>query len=186
MDASFIKEALRRRHPPEAWVFLTEVRTRTGFAHGLWEEIASERYIDAFALNLWRSQGYERVGYEIKVTWGDLKHELAHPEKRAQAYLVTHRFYFAVPQALAEKDRTLQKDVFERANRVRRGTIWEKLGGAGLVVVREDGSSRIEWEAAKREAWPMPDTLIASLLRNLRGDVAKGLQTPVAHDEEVA
>jgi len=142
--------------------------------------------MDAFAINLWRSKHYERIGYEVKVDWSDLLHKLEQPQKRAQAYLVTHRFYFAVPEALADRDRVIKKDYFERAGRQRRGTVWEQLGGAGLIVVSESGTSRIEWEAAQREAWPLPDTLIVSLLRNLRRDVEQGIQTPESYTEEVA
>jgi hypothetical protein len=44
-------------------------------------ETPSGRYADAVALNLWRSRGYELIGFECKSVRGDWLREKANPEK---------------------------------------------------------------------------------------------------------
>lgn len=148
VDAALIKQALARRHLSDpsrqgrAWVYLTELRTRTGYG--------SERYIDAFALALWRSAAYERVAYEIKVSRSDWLAELKQPRKRDQAHWLSHRAYFVFAPG-----------VFRWADIVD----LVALDGWGVLEVQSDGTVREMYGATKREAWPMPETFIAALLR---------------------
>lgn len=154
MVALDIFRALAPRHPTPDWVFLPEVRTRTGVDGNIRfnNSLDAIRSIDAFAMHMWKSKGYRRVAYEIKVSRSDWLAELKQPQKRVPAYLLSHEFWFAVAPG-----------VWRPSDGIR------ELDGAGVLEVGADGSIEVLWRAAYREAWPLPESFIASLLRRAAG-----------------
>lgn len=155
MKANFIAKALRSRHNTSDWVFATEVKTATGTVQAYSRGgVCSERFIDAFALNLWPSKKFWRVAYEIKVDRGDFIRELEDPTKRAQALLLSNEFYFA-----------LAPGIFGHAD-LSKYDIWDE----GILEIQEDGSIKTIQKARKRAAYPMPDWFTASLLRCVRDE----------------
>lgn len=88
MTASDVKDALRRRHPGD----------NNGVMVGQWTCIEEYRNVDLLALNAWRQA--DVVGYEVKVSRGDMRGELLRPGKRAKGVAMTTEFYFAVPAGM--------------------------------------------------------------------------------------
>lgn len=86
LTASDVKDALRRHHPSD---------DNRGGMVGQWTCIEEWRNIDLLALNAWRKA--DVIGYEVKVSRSDMRHELLRPDKRAAAVAMTTEFYFAVP-----------------------------------------------------------------------------------------
>ncbi len=65
---------------------------------GPWTVIEEWRGIDVVAFSAWHSaQRYARVGYEVKVSRGDMRSELLNPGKRQRNVEWCNEFYFAVP-----------------------------------------------------------------------------------------
>lgn len=65
---------------------------------GQWTCIEEWGGIDFLALNAWRKA--DVIGYEVKVSRGDLRRELLKPHKRTRAREMTTRFFLAVPEGL--------------------------------------------------------------------------------------
>jgi len=150
MTQGEIAEIIRQRHLPPKWVFLENVRTRTGYSTTYGEDLDSQRYIDCFAMCLWKSGNYQRIAYEIKSTRTDWLSELENPIKRAQAFLLSHQFWFVLAPGVIEKP----------------GSWWKKLGGAGIMEVTSGLTLYVHSPATKRQPFPMPETFVASLLRS--------------------
>lgn len=146
-------EYLETLHPPPGWVFLTEVRSRAGLA---WE-----RYIDAFAMNLWPSMKHVRIAYEVKASRNDWLRELRLPTnlvglrqiqwkpKCEHAVALSNRFYFVLAEGVwRPQDRAMLPK------------------GTGVKVVCADGTrSRNLVRAPTRQLGPIPDGFVAMLLR---------------------
>lgn len=90
--AADIKDALRRRHPGET----------NGSMTGQWTCIEEWLGIDLLALNSWADA--DVIGYEVKVSRGDLRRELLNPTKRAPAIERTTEFYFAMPANMLSQE----------------------------------------------------------------------------------
>lgn len=96
MNAREVKDALRRRHPATSehmvgpWTVLEEVFEIDVLAIGA----------NANPVNAARKVRYPRVGYEVKVSRGDMRSELLKPSKRRNARRLCSEFYFAVPRGL--------------------------------------------------------------------------------------
>lgn len=88
MTAEEVKTILRRHHPGEY----------AGGMVGQWTCIEEWLGIDVLALNAWSKA--DVIGYEVKVSRGDLRRELLKPHKRRRALEVTTRFFLAVPEGL--------------------------------------------------------------------------------------
>lgn len=73
MTAEDIRKLLRKLYPAPAFSVLEEVGDSTGFS--------TRRHIDAIVMGLWPSRGLDLSGFEIKVSLGDWRKELANPEK---------------------------------------------------------------------------------------------------------
>jgi hypothetical protein len=155
MDSLFIEHSLKTLHPADAWVFVTNLPTSTGGISTSWDGLTG-RIIDAFAIALWPSKGFERVAYEIKISRSDWLRELGNPLKRQEAMLLSNLFYFAVVPGVAS-----EKEFNDR-----------QLWGCGLLEIQEDGSVKKVIRAPRRKAYPMPDWFICSFIRNAR-DQAK-------------
>lgn len=159
MKEEAIFTALASRHPAPEWVYLPQVRTRTGYSRTFGSDLDSERYLDAFAMNCYHGKGYQRVGYEIKVSRSDWLRELEDPRKRAQGYFLCHQFWFALARGVYRAD-----DEYSLEREKRRYT--NPLDGCGVIEVGEDGALKIMRRAVSHDAWPMPDTFVASLMRS--------------------
>lgn len=86
------------------WVFFTEFRLGTGYKTGRrGQACSSEQRIDAFAMCLYPSKGFERHAFEVKVSRGDFNRELRDPLKRLPAYRLCNRFYFVTPPGLVKR-----------------------------------------------------------------------------------
>jgi len=157
---SDIFAALASRHPAPEWAYLPQVRTRTGYSRTFGSDLDSERYLDAFAMNCYRGKGYRRVGYEIKVSRSDWLRELEDPRKRAQGYFLCHEFWFALAPGVYKPD---DEWSLQTPRRLR---LENPLDGCGVIEVAEDGALKIVRKAVSHDAWPMPDTFVASLMRS--------------------
>lgn len=162
MKVSFIIIALRKRHPPNAWAFATELPTTTGHGHRLDHKDGpgGTRRIDAFSMALWPSKKYRRVAYEIKISRADWLSELHHPEKRAQSYYLSHIFWFALAPGIFKKS-DLQRDNDNEVDK-------DLLLNCGIMEIQDDGSIRILRKPRERVAWPLPEAFVASFLRRVR------------------
>lgn len=148
-----IKLLLAKRHPPDRWIYATEVLTTTGYADpARYEPFLCLRKIDAFAMALWPSLHFESVAYEIKTNRQDWLNELKNPLKRAQAYLLSNKFYFVLADGIYQ-----------------RGDTPADASRCGILKVTKGGDQIREVRAAYRHAaWPMPEWFVASLLRRVR------------------
>lgn len=152
-----IKKLIKRRYTNinwagknNEWVVLSEVRTNTGFRSKFSVgKVFTEKHIDMVAFNCWPSKGYLRVAFEIKISRNDFLMELKHPEKRWLAMMYFNQFYFVVVKGVVAKDK-----------------LGELPKGCGLIEVSDKLTLRTVWEAPIREASPLPDSFIVSLLRN--------------------
>ena len=143
---------------PPYWVWLTEVRTKTGWSTTFGDDLDSERYIDGFAFALVKSKNFQRIAYEFKVSRSDWLAELKNPVKKAPAYFLSHQFWYVVLPGVVDYPQDLQ--VEHKSNRRKAG-----LDGCGIIVVQPDDSLDILIHATKRHPFPMPETFVASLLR---------------------
>jgi len=158
MTADFIVRVLEAKYHWQAdrWIFVTELSTMTGVVQtsNRWDPLGALRRIDAFAMALWPSLGYQRVAYEIKLTRSDWLKELEAPIKKAQAYLLSDQFVFALAEGVFHKEDYAKS---------------RSILNCGIYEIFADG--KIEKHNIPRRsepAWPMPETFIASLLRRAR------------------
>ena len=165
ITASDIRKLIRdnysrvKSYDAPEWVILSEIRTNTGYKSKLTDgEPFIEKFIDMMAFNCWPSSGFRRIAFEIKTSRSDFLNELKKPEKRWLAMMYSHLFYYVVPKGVASE--------------------FDIPAGCGLVhVLEKDGKLKLHtvYAAPKREASPLPDSFIASLLRNACSTkVAKG------------
>ena len=153
MDAQQIKELLRTRHNTPDWIYVTEVKTATGSVQDYARSsISSGRYIDAFAMNLWPSNKFWRVAYEIKVSRSDFISELSDPQKRSQAVLLSNEFYFVLAPNIFKREDIINYSLFDE----------------GIIEISDNGDIKKHHQARKRSAFPMPIWFTASLMRCVR------------------
>lgn len=108
-----------------------------------------EHYIDMMVFNCWPSKGWLRIAFEIKTSRSDFLDELKRPEKRWLAQMYSHQFYYVAPKGVVE--------------------MRELPGGCGLIeVLEKDGKLKLHtvYSPDVTAASPLPDSFIASLLRN--------------------
>lgn len=91
MQASNIIDVLRKKYAMPEWVFLTEVRSSPGFKE------RNHRYLDAFAMSLYPSRGLTTHGFEVKISRGDWKKELADQSKAEDFFHYCDRFFLVIP-----------------------------------------------------------------------------------------
>ena len=70
--STFVRNALRIKYAAPEWALLEEVHNRTG---------GGTRSADAIAMNLWESNAFRIIGFEIKVSRSDWLRELKDPSK---------------------------------------------------------------------------------------------------------
>lgn len=132
-----IPAALRRYYgfTGNEWALFFEFAVSTGGASR----------IDAFAVNLFQSNHFRRIAYEIKVSRSDFLREIKQKDKRRKALLYSNQFYFITPPGL-----------------LRAGEIPIETG---LVEVRPDLSLHVVVAAPQRDSLPPNWNLFASLAR---------------------
>ncbi len=132
-------KALKLRHADtQEWVLLEELTFHDGTR------------IDAFAFNCFRSKGFKRVAYEIKVSRSDFKNELKDANKRKSAMMFSDEFYFVAPKGMLHK-----YDIPE---------------GCGLMEVNEAGDTHIAVRVPKKkEPAKFGPAFVASAVRNASG-----------------
>lgn len=79
------------------WAVFFELRNGTGYGR-------QERYLDAFAFNMYPSKKFWRISYEFKVTRSDFLAELSKPEKRDFGLSISNEFYFVCPPGVAKRE----------------------------------------------------------------------------------
>lgn len=110
-----VLRALANRHNPErGWLFLIEAALDAG---------SWSHRVDALALNLYASQNYRRVIYEVKLSRSDFFTELRDPEKTRRSAHYASSFFFACPEGLVKPS--------------------EVPDPYGLVVVKENNRTRM-------------------------------------------
>jgi hypothetical protein len=87
----------RRTSASREWALFFELRNGTGYGR-------QDRYVDAFAFNLYPSKKHWRVAYEIKVSRADFLSELKKPEKRAFGFDISHEFWYACAPDVARPE----------------------------------------------------------------------------------
>jgi hypothetical protein len=130
------------------WACFRELATWTGF---------TPRLIDFYAFNCWHSKGFLRVAYEVKISRGDFKRELAEPAKREPAMKLCNEFYFICPEGMLRAD--------------------EIPAGCGLRDVSETGRIRTRLRAPRREVGEPALPFMASLARRV-ATMEKELSAP--------
>lgn len=137
-DLHGLVPAERKLTLSEEWALFFELRNGTG--HG-----RQDRYVDAFAFNLYPSKKHWRVAYEIKVSRGDFLSELKKPEKRAFAFDISNEFWYACAPGVAKPE--------------------EIPEGCGLLVVSGSKLKRVV-QAKQRDARPLEMAEVAAIARS--------------------
>ncbi|MCH9637780.1 MAG: hypothetical protein K0U16_07550 [Gammaproteobacteria bacterium] len=83
-----VLDALRNRFPPPEWALFPGVSNGTGRN--------ADRWADAVAMNLWPSRGLEILGFEVKVSRGDMLRELKKPQKAEVVARHCDKWFIAV------------------------------------------------------------------------------------------
>jgi hypothetical protein len=96
LNAKVITELLKIKHEGPQWARFVELNQGTGGRMG--------RRIDFYAMNVWPSNGYHRVAYEIKLSRADYTNEINDPTKREFAEKVANECYFVTPPGLVRPD----------------------------------------------------------------------------------
>jgi len=96
MTESECYETIAAAHAAPEWACFRDVVNATGFA--------GSRRADALAMNLYPSRGLEIRGFEIKVSRGDLRKELATPDKAETIAQFCSTWYLVTPAGLTDKD----------------------------------------------------------------------------------
>ena len=96
-------------------------------------------------MNLYPSEGWKRIAFEVKVSRTDFWHEKCRPGKRETAIRLSNEFYFVTPTGLLF-DGELPED-------------------CGLIEVGME--AKISVKAPWREAEPPPIPFVASLARRI-------------------
>ena len=96
MKSSDICAALRDRYKQPEWSLFFEVASGTG--------ANARRHADALAMNMYPSRGLSILGFEVKVSRGDLKRELDNPDKAEEIARYCNEWYLVVPKGLIKDD----------------------------------------------------------------------------------
>lgn len=89
-----INEALLKRYQEPEWYLGFEVGNSCG--------CETKRHADAIAICAYPSRGFQSIGFEVKVSRSDLKHELDNPRKCEEMYQYVNEWYLVVPKGLAD------------------------------------------------------------------------------------
>jgi len=130
--------ALRTRYVPREWALVTQVRDGAG-----WDR----RTMDALAIGLWASRGHPIHGFEVKVSRGDWRRELAQPEKAEPLVAFCDRWYVVTPRGIIDPLSLPE--------------------GWGLLEAMPGGTIRTVREADRRVATPPTMGFVAQIAKRL-------------------
>ena len=133
---------LSERYEGSEWEFIPHFHS---FRH--------DRTADAIAINTWQTRGCHRVGFEVKVSRSDYKHELEQPEKRKWLEDFCHQFYFVVPIGLVKAD--------------------EVPEGCGLIYATAGGLKQVKL-AKQRKVESVSNVMLAAVARAVGKRAALG------------
>lgn len=145
-NARQVREALRMRYPSGdgntlgvgSFALIEEVASSTGFA---------KRYADAIGMELWKSNGYEWHGFEIKVSRTDWLGELKQPDKAEEFKQYMDRWWLVLGDASIIKPGELP-------------------AGWGLLAP-QGGVLHAVTKAPKLTPQPMPRSFLAAIMRRV-------------------
>jgi hypothetical protein len=136
-----VLSVLRHRHSGDEWVFLSHLKTATGWQTGRGREV------DGWAMNMWPSRGLKTHGFEVKVSRSDWLSELKNPDKADEGFQFCDFWWLVVGDASIVQDGELPT-------------------GWGLMVPHR-GGLKIKVQATEREA-EFDRAFWASCLRNMQ------------------
>lgn len=152
--AKDIEKCLAERYHNPEWVFLPQVRSSTGSA---------DRIADGMAFNMYRSTGYEIIGFEIKVSRSDWLSELKSMSKSNEIMSYCDKWFLVVSDAKIVQDGELPKN-------------W------GLLVLK-DGKLSQKVRPTPQQPVPMPLRFTASVLRRSGDEVERIRNQYVKRDD---
>ena len=138
MKSSEICAALRERYKQPEWALFFEVGSGTG--------ANCKRHADALAMNMYPSRGLSIVGFEIKVSHSDLKHELENPVKAEEIARFCNEWFLVVPEGLIKKD--------------------DLIPAAWGVIECKDGRLWVNKKAEQLNPQPITKDFMAAVLRS--------------------
>jgi hypothetical protein len=138
LKAEQIDAAVRALFAKNGYVVLSQVRNGTGFEK-------RPRTADMLAISTWPSRGLFAEGIEIKISSGDLRHELSNPKKAEDIAQHCRLWYLAVPQGM---------------NLGMLPPAW------GVITVDEKLKAKVTKPAAPLKPKPMDEVFVCSVLRN--------------------
>lgn len=94
ITTEMINEALLKKYQEPEWYLGFEVGNSCGSE--------TKRHADAIAICAYPSRGFKAIGFEIKVSKSDLKHELDNPTKCEEMYQYVNEWYLVIPKGLAD------------------------------------------------------------------------------------
>lgn len=133
-----IKKALMTTYAPPAHRLFFEVGNDTG--------TRVNRHIDALAVGIWPSVGYEISGIEIKVSRNDWKKEMSDPAKAQALMTFCDRWWLACPDGLISPDEV--------------PATW------GVYYLTEKGAIRVKKQAPRLTPEPVTKGFMAAVLRH--------------------
>ena len=111
-DSEHIKKYLTNYYQQKSgWIVIPELRMGTGYNNSeptyitKPNDIDCERSIDLFAFNCYRSNGFIRIAFEIKISSNDFCRELSNPLKRRAAVRFSNLYYFVTLGSLINPQR---------------------------------------------------------------------------------
>jgi len=144
------------RNGPHRYVVFFELRDGTS--------IHAAQSMDAFAMNIWPSGGFDRYAFEIKVHRSDFLKELDNPNKRKWAMDVSNEFWFvcapdvAKPEEIPEtcglmvaNGKNLRKLVRAKHREAGPFEIWEIAALLRAAHRKQDFPSLLRWMYAGQE-----------------------------------
>lgn len=95
-NEQLVYRMLAKAYPSPAYVMMPQVRNGTGYAR------KRTRTADALAASVWPSRGLYLTGFEIKVSRGDWRKELADPQKAADMQQYCRYWYVVAPDGVVD------------------------------------------------------------------------------------
>lgn len=164
LTAAEVVDALRKRFTRNGnggsgeYAFLEQVRNGAAFDASI--------SMDVVVVGLWPSRGLTIEAIEVKVSRGDWRRELAHPEKAEAACSIVDRFWIAAPQGVVPTAEVPPTWGLLEVCDTKRGRIVKTTRPAPLL---RDGSTR---------DLPVTRDLLVGMLRSCPGAIAGGKLDP--------
>lgn len=137
-------DALRKRY--------SQVNPGNGPRYAIAEHVKSSagfdarRQADMIVMDLWPSTALPLIGHEVKCSRSDWLNELKDPDKAETFKRYMSEWYLVISDAAFIKEEELPSD-------------W------GLIVRTSSGSLRMKKQAPRLQPEPLPQTMLATLLR---------------------